>query len=79
MKEAQSITKTDFKVRKILITEQLKNVQELGPGIRKKHNVNDCIARLKNSSSAEAISNLKDIILFQHEDFQRNIETVILK
>jgi len=76
LKEAQNITKTDFKVRKIIITEQLKNVQALEKGTRKKHNVIDCIARLKNSSSAEAISNLKDIIIFQQEDFQRNIETV---
>lgn len=76
LKEAQNVTKTDFKVRKIIITEQLKNVQELGVGTRKKHAVNDCVSRLKNSSSAEAISNLKDIILYQPDDFQRNIESV---
>lgn len=76
LKEAQNVTKTDFKVRKIIITEQLKNVQEAG--VRKKHNVNDCITRLKNSSSAEAISNLKEVILYQQDDFQRNIEVVSL-
>lgn len=79
LKEAQNVTKTDFKVRKIIITEQLKNVHELGVGTRKKHSVNDCIARLKNSSSAEVISNLKDIILYQQDDFQRNIESVSYK
>ena len=76
LKEAQNVTKTDFKVRKIIITEQLKNVQDFGVGARKKHTVKDCISRLKNSSSAEAISNLKDIILYQPDDFQRNIESV---
>lgn len=79
LKEAQNVTKTDFKVRKIIITEQLKNVQENGISTRKKHSVNDCITRLKNSSSAEAICNLKDIILYQHDDFQRNIERVSIK
>ncbi|CRL07308.1 CLUMA_CG020286, isoform A [Clunio marinus] len=77
LKAPQNVTKTDFKVRKIVITEQLRNVQVKEPGTRKIHSVNDCLARLKNSSSAEAISNLKDIILGQPEDFQKHLESII--
>lgn len=77
LKAAQNVTKTDFKVRKIVLTEQLKNVQNLEVGERKKHNVNDCIARLKNSTSPEVISNLREIILYQLDDFQKHLETII--
>lgn len=77
LKGPQNVTKTDFKVRKIIINEQLKNVQVTETGVRKIHSVNDCLARLKNSSSAEAISNLKDIILYQPEDFNKHLEEII--
>lgn len=77
LKGPQNVTKTDFKVRKIVITEQLKNVQIKEEGVRKIHSVNDCLARLKNSSSAEAVSNLKDIILHQPEDFNKHLEEII--
>lgn len=77
LKGPQNVTKTDFKVRKIIITEQLKNVQVKESGVRKVHSVNDCLARLKNSTSAEAISNLKDIILHQSEDFNKHLEEII--
>jgi pre-rRNA-processing protein IPI1 len=77
LKGPQNVTKTDFKVRKIVITEQLKNVQVKQSGIRKIHSINDCLARLKNSSSAEVISNLKEIILYQPDDFQKHLESVI--
>lgn len=78
LKTAQNVTKTEFKVRKIVITEQLRNVVKEGSeGIRKKHNVNDCITRLSHSTSVEAISNLKDIILYQKDDFLRNMELII--
>lgn len=77
LKGPQNITKTDFKVRKIVITEQLKNVQVKEAGTRKIHSISDCLARLKNSSSAEAISNLKDIILYQADDFQKHIESIV--
>lgn len=78
LKRPQNVTKTDFKVKKIVISEQLKNVQHpLEIGERKKHSINDCLARLKNSSSAEVISNLKDIILYQPEDFQKHLEAII--
>lgn len=73
----QNVTKTDFKVRKIVITEQLKNVQVKEVGTRKVHSINDCLARLKNSSSAEVISNLKEIILYQPDDLQRHLEAII--
>lgn len=77
LKAPQNVTKTDFKVRKIVITEQLKNVQVKEAGIRKIHSINDCLARLKNSSSVEVISNLKEIILFQPDDFQKHLESII--
>lgn len=77
LKAAQNATKTDFKVRKIVLTEQLKNVQKLEVGERKKHNINDCLARLKNSTSPEVINNLREIILYQQEDFQKNLEAII--
>lgn len=77
LKGPQNVTKTDFKVRKIVITEQLKNVQVKEAGTRKIHSINDCLARLKNSSSAEVISNLKEIILYQHDDFQKHLESII--
>lgn len=77
LKGPQNITKTDFKVRKIVITEQLKNVQVKEAGTRKVHSITDCLARLKNSSSVEVISNLKDIILHQPEDFQKHLESII--
>lgn len=77
LKGPQNVTKTDFKVRKIVITEQLKNVQVKETGIRKIHSINDCLARLRNSSSAEVISNLKEIILYQSVDFQKNLESII--
>lgn len=77
LKGPQNVTKTDFKVRKIIIPEQLKNVQQVQSGERKKHNINDCLTRLKNSTSAEAISNLKEIILYQPEDFQKHLEAII--
>lgn len=77
LKAAQNVTKTDFKVRKIVITEQLKNVQVKEAGIRKIHSINDCLARLKNSTSAEVISNLKEIILYQPDDFQKHLESII--
>jgi pre-rRNA-processing protein IPI1 len=77
LKGPQNVTKTDFKVRKIIIHEQLKNVQQSQSGERKIHNVNDCLARLKNSSSPEAISNLKDVILYQSVDLQKNLEAII--
>jgi pre-rRNA-processing protein IPI1 len=77
LKGPQNVTKTDFKVRKIVITEQLRNVQVKETGQRKIHSINDCLARLKNSSSAEVISNLKEIILYQPEDFQKHLEAII--
>lgn len=77
LKGPQNVTKTDFKVRKIIITEQLKNVQIKEAGTRKTHSINDCLARLKNSSSAEVISNLKEIILYQSDDFQKHLESII--
>lgn len=77
LKGPQNVTKTDFKVRKIVITEQLKNVQVKEAGIRKLHSINDCLARLKNSSSAEVISNLKEIILYQPGDYQKHLESII--
>ncbi|KAG5672718.1 hypothetical protein PVAND_002819 [Polypedilum vanderplanki] len=77
LKDHQNVTKTDFKVRKIIIPEQLKNVQQLDSGERKKHNIRDCLTRLGNSASAEAISNLKEIILYQPEDFQKHLEAII--
>lgn len=77
LKAPQNVTKTDFKVRKIVITDQLKNVQVKEIGIRKRHSVTDCLARLRNSTSAEAISNLKDIIMHQTDDFQKNLEAII--
>lgn len=77
LKGPQNITKTDFKVRKIVITEQLRNVQKKEAGNRKVHSINDCLARLKNSTSAEVISNLKDIILHQPDDFQKHLEAII--
>lgn len=77
LKGPQNVTKTDFKVRKIVITEQLKNVQVRESGVRKVHSVNDCLARLKNSSSAEALSNLKDIILYQPDDLNKHLEEII--
>lgn len=77
LKGPQNITKTDFKVRKIVITEQLKNVQVKEQGIRKVHSITDCLARLKNSSSSEVISNLKEIILYQPDDFQKHLESII--
>lgn len=77
LKGPQNVTKTDFKVRKIVITEQLKNVQVKQAGTRKTHSINDCLARLKNSSSAEVISNLKEIILYQPDDFQKHLEQII--
>lgn len=77
LKAPQNVTKTDFKVRKIVITEQLRNVQVKEAGSRKVHSVTDCITRMKNSSSAEAVSNLKDIILYQPDDFQKNLESII--
>lgn len=73
----QNVTKTDFKVKKIVITEQLKNVQAKEAGTRKIHSINDCLARLKNSSSKEVISNLKEIILYQPNDFQKHLESII--
>lgn len=77
LKGPQNVTKTDFKVRKIVITEQLKNVQVKEAGKRKTHSITDCLARLKNSSSAEVISNLKEIILYQPDDFQKHLESII--
>lgn len=77
LKPADNVTKTDFKIRKIVITEQLKNVQVKESGVRKIHSINDCLARLKNSSSAEVISNLKEIILYQQNDFQKHLESII--
>ncbi|XP_070504203.1 testis-expressed protein 10 [Chironomus tepperi] len=77
LKGPQNVTKTDFKVRKIILTEQLKNVQQIESGERKKHNINDVLARLKNSTSPEVISNLRDIILHQPEDFQKHLEAII--
>lgn len=77
LKGPQNVTKTDFKVRKIILTEQLKNVQQIESGERKKHNINDVLARIKNSTSPEVISNLKDIILHQSEDFQKHLEAII--
>lgn len=77
LKAPQNVTKTDFKVRKIVITEQLRNVQQKEAGTRKVHSINDNLARLKNSSSAEVISNLKEIILYQPEDFQKHLESII--
>lgn len=77
LKGPQNVTKTDFKVKKIVLTEQLKNVQELEKGTRKIHSVQDCLSRLKNSTSAEAISNLKEIILYQEDDVQKNLEMII--
>lgn len=73
----QNVTKTDFKIKKIVITEQLKNVQVKEAGTRKVHSINDCLARLKNSSSKEVISNLKEIILYQPNDFQKHLEAII--
>jgi len=77
LKGPQNVTKTDFKVRKIILTEQLKNVQQIESGERKKHNIIDCLARLKNSTSPEVISNLREIILYQPEDFQKHLEAII--
>lgn len=77
LKGPQNVTKTDFKVRKIVITEQLKNVQIKHAGTRKIHSITDCLARLKNSTSVEVISNLKEIILYQPDDFQKHLESII--
>ncbi|KAL7020118.1 hypothetical protein ACKWTF_011377 [Chironomus riparius] len=77
LKGPQNVTKTDFKVRKIILTDQLKNVQQIESGERKKHNITDVLARIKNSTSPEVISNLKDIILHQSEDFQKHLEAII--
>lgn len=77
LKGPQNVTKTDFKVRKIVITDQLKNVQVKEVGTRKIHSITDCLARLKNSTSPEVISNLKDIILYQAEDFQKHLESIV--
>lgn len=77
LKGPQNVTKTDFKVRKIVITEQLKNVQRKEAGTRKVHSITDCLARLKNSSSAEVVSNLKEIILYQPDDFHKHIEAIV--
>lgn len=77
LKGPQNVTKTDFKVKKIVLTDQLKNVQELEKGTRKIHSIQDCLARLRNTTSAEALSNLKEIILYQEDDVQKNLEVII--
>jgi pre-rRNA-processing protein IPI1 len=64
-------------VKKIVLTDQLRNVQEIEKGTRKVHSVQDSLTRLRNSTSAEALSNLKDIILYQEDDVQKNLEVII--
>lgn len=76
LKGPQNVTKTDFKVRKIVISDQLRNVQEV-KGERKTHSVQDCLTRLRNSTSVEALSNLRDIVLHQEEDVQKNLEVIV--
>ncbi|XP_075150860.1 uncharacterized protein LOC142224969 [Haematobia irritans] len=60
-------TKTEFKVRKITIREQLK-VSQYDGGIRQ-INVEECIAKLKHYGSSvriEALRNLRDAIAINH-------------
>lgn len=51
LKAPQNVTKTDFKVRKIIIPEQLKNVQERIPGKFKVHNITVNIVINKSKDS----------------------------
>lgn len=60
-----NITKTDFKVRKIVIREQLKQLDTTEAHSSKNLNVKDCITRLQHHNSSfrtEALNNLKEII-----------------
>lgn len=77
LKTAQNVTKTDFKVRKIVITEQLKTIKKDEVTGLKIHNAADCLARLRTSSSPEALNNLKDIIMHQPLDFNKHLESII--
>lgn len=61
-----NVTKTEFKVRKIIIPEQLKDKSTLNQTLsRKLYNVKECLMRLSHNHPqhrAEGLKNLKDII-----------------
>ncbi|XP_063698535.1 testis-expressed protein 10 homolog [Culicoides brevitarsis] len=61
-----NVTKTEFKVRKIVIPEQLKDKSSLNQALsRKLLSVKECVARLGHNNPqhrAEGLRNLKDII-----------------
>ncbi|XP_061392514.1 testis-expressed protein 10 homolog [Musca vetustissima] len=62
-----NVTKTEFKVRKITIREQLKEAQFVD-GI-KQVNLKECLSKLKHHSSnfrSEALKNLRDAIAINH-------------
>lgn len=62
-----NVTKTEFKVRKIVIREQLKDAQYVD-GL-KQINLKECISKLKHHSSnfrIEALRNLRDAVALNH-------------
>ncbi|XP_075155020.1 testis-expressed protein 10 [Haematobia irritans] len=73
-----NVTKTEFKVRKITIREQLKESQYDG-GIRQ-INVKECVAKLKHHGSSvriEALRNLRDAIAINHVGLLANLSDLI--
>ncbi|XP_005185590.2 testis-expressed protein 10 [Musca domestica] len=73
-----NVTKTEFKVRKITIREQLKEAQFVD-GI-KQVNLKECLSKLKHHSSnfrSEALKNLRDAIALGHSGIMGSLNELI--
>lgn len=78
-----NVTKTEFKVRKIVIPEQLKDKSSLNQTLsRKLYSVKECVIRLGHNNSqhrAEGLRNLKDIIETSPQEILDQHFSVVLK
>ncbi|XP_073828919.1 testis-expressed protein 10 homolog [Musca autumnalis] len=73
-----NVTKTEFKVRKITIREQLKESQFVD-GL-KQVNLKECLSKLKHHSSnfrSEALKNLRDAIAISHPGIMGSLSELI--
>ncbi|XP_013103081.1 testis-expressed protein 10 [Stomoxys calcitrans] len=73
-----NVTKTEFKVRKITIREQLKESQ-FSDGIRQT-NIKECLSKLKHHSSnfrIEALRNLRDAVSVNHVGLTASLSELI--
>ncbi|XP_055373847.1 testis-expressed protein 10 [Condylostylus longicornis] len=73
-----NITKTEFKVKKIILREQLQE-QKFETG-KKRHDIKDVLSRLKHhnvSFRTEALNNLRECLSYNSDEIFRNLSQII--